>query len=83
MKSEALAGNQFAYLDTVITGSNPDLIWNSTVNVGCGDCHSLSPSGHISGSSCSSCHTAVVETDNATIKDKAKHINGQSNVFGN
>ncbi len=83
MKSEASPGNQFAYLNTEITGSNPDLIWNSMVDVACGDCHSLVPSGHFNNPSCSSCHTAVVESDNATIKDKTKHINGQRNVFGN
>ncbi len=69
--------------DSLIIGENLALGWNSDLNVNCGDCHGLAPTGHATNTSCSSCHTAVVESDNASIKDKSKHINRQTNVFGN
>ena len=75
--------NYYIADDSLIIGSNLTLIWNSSDDVVCGNCHDGPPVGHMNLTTCSSCHSAVVESDNSTIKDKAKHINGQRNVFGN
>ena len=75
--------NYYIADDSLIIGSNLTLIWNSSDDVTCGNCHGVPPVGHMNLTNCSSCHSAVVESDNATIKDKTKHINGQRNVFGN
>ncbi len=81
---ESESSYQWAYdPDTTIIGSNLTLEWSSNTSVVCGDCHELAPTGHVVNTSCSSCHSAVVESDNVTIKDRSKHINRQKNVYGN
>lgn len=80
---EASSSRQFVYLDSMIVGNNPELIWT---NVGsgqadCGSCHSLPPTGHNDTfGDCDGCHGTVVD-DALNIIDINKHINGEINVY--
>jgi predicted CxxxxCH...CXXCH cytochrome family protein len=59
----------------------------------CGTCHgdastenplpktSSQGGTHPNVTSCNTCHSQVVDTDNKTIKDASKHINGKLNIF--
>jgi predicted CxxxxCH...CXXCH cytochrome family protein len=83
-KASAPAGHQFAYVDSIITGNNPDVVWTDVGSgqAACGTCHGLPPVGHPSDyTGCSNCHSSVVDASNNII-DKSKHINGKVNVFG-
>jgi hypothetical protein len=67
-----------AYLDSVMTGNNPELLWPSALSgaTQCIVCHNLPPQGHIVVSNCSQCHSTVVDA-NYNIIDPARHINGE------
>jgi len=75
---------QFAYEDSIMVGSNYAPIWTGgSSQAACGTCHGLPPEGHkpatITG--CAVCHATIVNSV-GVINDKAKHINGKINVFG-
>lgn len=76
------SANQWAYADSVITGNNPALVWNSvgTGQADCGSCHDLPPKGHIAATTCNGCHPRVVDANNNII-DRTLHINGKIEVF--
>lgn len=84
---------QFIYRDAngaptdSMYGNNVTVIWNQVdgTQAQCGSCHGLPPTGHqpeAFPSSCSTCHTGVVD-DQGNIIDPSKHINGHVDVFGN
>lgn len=84
LKSES--NNQFAYLADKMEGNNFTPIWNKVdgTQAECGSCHGLPPIGHIPSTleNCKNCHPGVVN-EAGEIINKAKHINGVANVFGN
>ncbi|HLF14137.1 MAG TPA: CxxxxCH/CxxCH domain-containing protein, partial [Bacteroidota bacterium] len=89
--------NQFAYMDSVMTGANASPIWTGgSGEAKCGTCHHTIPDppaapdslmyipqGHIPqpNISCGNCHLGVVD-DEGKIADRTLHINGKINVFG-
>jgi hypothetical protein len=79
--SKEESDNAYAYADSVIVGNNPTLIWNSvgTNQDDCGTCHGLPPKGHLQVSSCSACHSKVVDAD-FNIINKQLHINGKKDL---
>ncbi|HET7538587.1 MAG TPA: CxxxxCH/CxxCH domain-containing protein, partial [Polyangiaceae bacterium] len=52
-------------------------VWTAGKSLACNSCHGLPPAlPHPQADNCSSCHGAVVASDNRTIIDKSKHVNG-------
>lgn len=83
-KSSAPPGSQFAYLDSIMRGTNASPHWTGgSTEAACGTCHGLPPAGHAPAviSSCGNCHTGIVNTA-GDIVDKQKHMNGRINIFG-
>ena len=76
------SSNQWVYLDSVIIGNNPEMIWTNvgTGQADCGSCHGLPPTGHGDYTTCHTCHIGVVDADRNII-DKSKHINGKIDIF--
>jgi predicted CxxxxCH...CXXCH cytochrome family protein len=75
---KAASTQQFAYLADAMVGNNPVVEWTGDeTQVACGTCHGLPPTGHLAIPSCSFCHGSVIDSDNVTIKDPSKHMNGQ------
>lgn len=76
------SANPWAYVDSIMVGNNPNLIWNA-VGAGqalCGTCHSLPPQGHNQNfTQCSQCHSNVVNP-NLEIINKDLHINGKADL---
>lgn len=61
-----------------IMGNDTTIIWTESGFSECGTCHDLPPKGHNPVYIlCGGCHSSVVASDNVTIIDKAKHINGE------
>jgi predicted CxxxxCH...CXXCH cytochrome family protein len=80
-KSSAPAQYQFAYSDSVITGSNASPLWTGgSAGAACGTCHGLPPAGHAPLPACNGCHGNVVDAQ-LNIVDRSKHINGKINVM--
>lgn len=56
-------------------------VWNEEQPLACSSCHELPPPlPHPQSETCSACHGAVVDTDNRTIIDKSRHVNGVVDV---
>lgn len=74
--------NSWVYTENSIRGNNPTLQWTSVnpVQIQCGSCHGLPPTGHSPLTNCVSCHPKVVDA-NLNIIDKNLHINGKKEVF--
>ncbi len=75
--AKARSDNVWAYTGNYISGKDTTVVWNKPGSVTCGTCHDLPPGGHLQSTSCGTCHGSVIDSDNVTIKDKSKHINGQ------
>jgi len=73
--------NQYAYTDSIIVGNNLLMSWTTTEDdkASCGTCHALPPKGHLNSTSCSSCHSSVVDA-NYNIINKSLHMNGEINL---
>jgi len=71
-----------AYCHAPSPGQGHDsAVWNEDTSLGCGSCHGLPPpSPHPQAEQCSACHGAVVGSDNRTIVDKQRHVNGAVDV---
>lgn len=84
--NKANSDYQWAYAEDVISGNSFTPVWNIVdgSQSECGTCHGLPPTGHIDAELtwCVNCHPGVVDA-NGNIIDKLKHLNGESNVFGN
>jgi predicted CxxxxCH...CXXCH cytochrome family protein len=73
----------FAYVDSVMTGANPAVLWTGGAEqIECGTCHGTPPAGHIPAelSACGACHSEIVGTD-GSIVDQVLHLDGKVNVF--
>jgi predicted CxxxxCH...CXXCH cytochrome family protein len=56
-------------------------VWTEGASLGCTSCHGLPPAlPHPQSDNCASCHGGVVASDNRTIIDKSRHVNGIVNV---
>ena len=72
--------------DSWCHGPSPDSAkvspsWTASGNLGCTSCHGAPPPlPHPQSSQCSACHGATVGTDNQTIVDRARHIDGVVDV---
>jgi predicted CxxxxCH...CXXCH cytochrome family protein len=56
-------------------------VWNVDQPLDCASCHGLPPPlPHPQSDNCSVCHGAVVGSDNRTIIDKSRHVNGTVDV---
>ncbi len=71
-------------------GNNFQPQWNGTDQAKCGTCHGdpatgnpMPKSPHFQIATCSVCHTETMNSDNLTIKDKSKHMDGKLEVYGN
>jgi predicted CxxxxCH...CXXCH cytochrome family protein len=68
-----------------VKGKAATFTWNGGV-VGCGDCHSLPPTGHpalggtVTRATCSQCHPNTVNPDGTINVNGGAHINGQADV---
>ncbi|MEE8336270.1 MAG: CxxxxCH/CxxCH domain-containing protein [Candidatus Neomarinimicrobiota bacterium] len=61
-------------------GNNQPVNWLNPVDMNCNFCHDSPPVDHNTNlTNCSMCHSSVVNTDNESIKDLTKHINGEIN----
>jgi hypothetical protein len=83
-KATATSQNQFIYTDSVMVGANFSPVWTGgSTQAACGSCHGIPPQGHLAlpVSTCGQCHAGIVSSD-GQITDKAKHMNGKINVFG-
>jgi predicted CxxxxCH...CXXCH cytochrome family protein len=74
--SSAFSG---AYTADFIVGNDTTFVWTAGVDPGCDACHGYPPAGHLTSTACGACHNTVVGSDNVTIIDKTKHINGEKN----
>jgi predicted CxxxxCH...CXXCH cytochrome family protein len=72
----------FIYTEEKIEGATASPKWTDPATVACGSCHGLPPIGHdpFDLTTCSICHPTVMDATGKII-DKAKHVNGQVNVF--
>lgn len=85
-KSSAVSQNQFAFVDSMMTGNNVSVNWTVVdgSQVLCGSCHDLPPKGHIGPiplTECFTCHGNVVD-ENGKIINPSLHINGTADVRG-
>jgi len=82
---ESLAPSQFqfAYADTVISGSNFSPQWTGGDSQdACGTCHGLPPTGHLDfQTSCTNCHYLDPAKQGGRL-DKTIHINGKIDLYG-
>ena len=81
---KATSSAPLAYADSVMVGANGSPVWTGgSAEVACGSCHGIPPQGHfkVDISTCGTCHYGIVSTDGKII-DRAKHMNGKVNVFG-
>lgn len=70
------------YTDSVITGNNTDVVWNSvgTGQADCGTCHGLPPAGHFSAiTDCGNCHYHFGPGNQ--VLDPKLHMNGKIEVY--
>ncbi len=82
LKSQAQE-NDFIYVADKMEGLKASPKWTNPASAACGSCHGLPPVGHqpYDLTRCFVCHPGVVD-ENGKIADKAKHVNGKVNVFG-
>ncbi len=60
-------------------GASPD--WTSSTTLGCDSCHANPPAApHPQMKECSRCHSDIVGTDNVTIIDPTRHVDGHVDV---
>ncbi len=73
--------NVYCHGEFNLGNKNNDPVWiNFAGTQPCGSCHGLPPaSPHPQNTQCSVCHSAVVDASN-NIVNKAKHINGQTDL---
>jgi predicted CxxxxCH...CXXCH cytochrome family protein len=56
-------------------------VWTREKPLDCGSCHGLPPAlPHPQSANCASCHGDIVASDNRTIIDKSRHVNGVVNL---
>jgi hypothetical protein len=84
---------EFIYVDSVMEGSRFAPVWTGgDAQAACGTCHGTMvgaemayvPKGHVvflGLRACVDCHAGVIDI-NGNVVDRAKHINGKVNVFG-
>jgi predicted CxxxxCH...CXXCH cytochrome family protein len=75
--ASATCGNTYCHAPTPgDVSASP--VWNVEKPLDCASCHGLPPPlPHPQTANCVACHSAVVDTDNRTIIDRSRHVNGQ------
>jgi predicted CxxxxCH...CXXCH cytochrome family protein len=59
----------------------PSPLWNEPVSLGCASCHGAPPPApHPQMTNCVQCHADVVASDNYTIVERARHVDGHVDV---
>jgi len=57
-------------------------LWTEGQSLACSSCHGLPPPlPHPQADNCNACHGAVIGSDNRTIIDKSKHVNGAIEAY--
>jgi len=81
--SHATCGNTYCHAPSPGDGrSSP--VWNEDKPIACTSCHDMPPPApHPQSEQCSACHGAVVDTDNRTIIDKTRHVDGNVDYMPN
>jgi len=82
-ESKAPVQYQFAFVDSVISGSEFAPQWTGgSSQAACGTCHGLPPAGHLDfGTSCTNCHYLDPAKQGGRL-DKSIHINGKIDLYG-
>ncbi|MFQ6612318.1 MAG: CxxxxCH/CxxCH domain-containing protein [Fidelibacterota bacterium] len=72
--------NQWVFTADSITGNKKAVVWTTSGEAVCGSCHDLPPQGHkqdLTNCGGTGCHSSVIGSDNISIIDPSKHINGE------
>jgi len=79
-ESQATCGGTFCHSPSPGERRNSPR-WNQEKPLTCSSCHGLPPAlPHPQSENCASCHGAIVASDNRTIIDKNRHVNGVVDV---
>ena len=82
-ESQASCGGTYCHSPSASEMRNSPT-WTQEKPLGCASCHGLPPVlPHPQADNCSSCHSAVVASDDRTIINKSLHVNGVVNVAVN